>query len=233
MDRRRRVALVIPALNEEASIGDVVRDFRAQPAVELVLVVDNASRDRTGERARSAGAEVVTESRPGYGAALRAGIESAFGLGLEVVVLAEADGTFEPGDLESLLAALEGRDMVLGSRTDCMSGTLRHGNRAVAWLLSALWWRSSCRLTDVGCTYRALTARGWTALRDGVGADGPEFSPQMICAAFEKHLAVCEIPVRYGTRTSGASKHTGSLRATARTAARMLRTILAQRMASR
>lgn len=233
MQRSRRVALVIPALNEEASIATVVRDFRAQPAVELVLVVDNASRDRTGERARSAGAEVVLESRPGYGAALRAGIENAFARGLDIVVLAEADGTFEPGELEPMLAALEGRDLVLGSRTDSMRGALRHGNRAVAWLLSTLWWRSSCRLTDVGCTYRALTARAWDAMRDGVGADGPEFSPQMICAAFERRLAVCEIPVRYGARTSGASKHTGSPWATARTAARMLRAILVQRVAAR
>jgi glycosyltransferase involved in cell wall biosynthesis len=229
----RRVALVIPALDEEASIAGVVRDFRTQPAVELVLVVDNGSRDRTAERARAEGARVLTESRPGYGAALRAGLEHAFGLGLEIVVLAEADGTFDPDDLESLLAALAGRDLVLGSRTAEMRGALRHGNRAVAWLLAALWWRSSCRLTDVGCTYRALTAGAWSALRDGTRADGPEFSPQMICAAFGRRLAVCEIPVRYGARTGGASKHTGSVWAVARTAVRMLRTILAMRIAAR
>lgn len=233
MPRDRRVALVIPALDEEASIAGVVRDFRAQPAVELVLVVDNGSRDRTAERARAEGAQVVAESRPGYGAALRAGIEHAFGLGLEIVVLAEADGTFDPADLESLLAALSGHDLVLGSRTADMRGALRHGNRAVAWLLSALWWRSSCRLTDVGCTYRVLTAEAWTALRDGARADGPEFSPQMICAAFERGLAVREIPVRYGTRARGESKHTGSLPAAARTAARMLRAILAARLSPR
>jgi len=233
MQGARRVALVIPALDEEASIAGVVRDFRARPALECVLVVDNGSRDRTAERARAAGAEVVTESCPGYGAALRAGIEHAFGLGLEAVVLAEADGTFDPADLEPLLAALADHDLVLGSRTRDMRGALRYGNRAVAWLLSALWWRSSCRLTDVGCTYRALTAGAWTALCDGARADGPEFSPQMICAAFRRRLAVCEIPVRYGARTSGASKHTGSTWAAARTAARMLRAILALRIAAR
>ncbi len=233
MDRDRRIALVIPALDEEASIGIVVRDFRAQPALELVLVVDNGSHDRTAERARAEGAQVVTENRPGYGAALRAGIEHAFGLGLEIVVLAEADGTFDPADLGPLLAALAGRDLVLGSRTAEMRGALRHGNRAVAWLLSALWWRRSCRLTDVGCTYRALTAEAWAALRDGARADGPEFSPQMICEAFRRRLAVREIPVRYGARTSGASKHTGSTWAAERTAARMLRTILALRIAAR
>lgn len=233
MYRDRRVALVVPALDEEESIAGVVRDFRAQSALELVLVVDNGSRDRTAARARAEGARVVPESRPGYGAALRTGIEHAFGLGMEIVVLVEADGTFDPADLERLLAALAGHEVVLGSRTAEMRGALRHGNRAVAWLLCALWPRSSCRLTDVGCTYRALTVEAWSALCDDVRADGPEFSPQMICAAFQRGLAVREIPVRYGTRARGESKHTGSVWGASRTAARMLRTILAQRLAAR
>src|SRR6185295_13969619 len=122
MHAGRRVAVVIPALDEEESIAEVVRGFRALGAVELVLVVDNRSRDRTAERAREAGAEVLAESRPGYGAALRAGIERALALGAEVVVLAEADGTFDPADLEAMLAALAGHDLALGSRTEAMRG---------------------------------------------------------------------------------------------------------------
>jgi glycosyltransferase involved in cell wall biosynthesis len=231
MQTGRRVAVVIPALDEEESIAEVVRGFRALGVVELVLVVDNRSHDRTAERAREAGAEVLAESRPGYGAALRAGIERALALGAEVVVLAEADGTFDPADLEALLAALAGHDLALGSRTAAMRGALRHGNRAVARLLSALWPRGSCRLTDVGCTYRALTAGAWNRIRDGARSDGPEFSPEMICAAFAERLAVREIPVRYGARSSGASKHTGSAWAVARTSLRMLRAILARRLA--
>jgi len=228
----KRVAVVVPALDEEGSISAVVHDFRALDAVDLVLVVDNGSRDRTAERARAAGAEVLAESRPGYGAALRAGIERALALGVEVVVLVEADGTFDPADLQPLLAALAGHDLALGSRTAEMGGALRNGNRAVAWLLAALWPKSSCRLTDVGCTYRALTAEAWSRIRAGARADGPEFSPQMICEAFARRLAAREIPVRYGARASGASKHTGSLWAATRTALRMLRAILARRLAA-
>jgi glycosyltransferase involved in cell wall biosynthesis len=230
MHAGRRVAVVVPALDEEESIAEVVRGFRALGTVDLVLVVDNGSRDRTAERARDAGAEVLSERRPGYGVALRAGIERALALGAEIVVLAEADGTFDPADLAALLAALAGHDLALGSRTDAMRGALRHGNRAVARLLAALWPRSSCRLTDVGCTYRALTSAAWSRIRAGARGDGPEFSPGMICAAFAQRLAVREIPVRYGTRVSGASKHTGSLRGTTRTALRMLRAILAMRL---
>ena len=233
MHAGRSVAVVVPALDEEASIGAVVRDFRARPEVDLVLVVDNRSRDRTAERAREAGASVLAEGRPGYGAALRAGIEHVLSLGTEVVVLVEADGTFDAADLENLLAALAGRDLVLGSRTDSLRGALRAGNRAVAWLLASLWPRSSCRLTDVGCTYRALTAEAWGRIRAGARGDGPEFSPQMIAAAFAQRLAVREIRVHYGVRASGASKHTGTPWGVTRTAVRMLGAILARRFAAR
>jgi glycosyltransferase involved in cell wall biosynthesis len=225
----RRVAVVVPALDEEASVAGVVRGFRADPFVDQVLVVDNASRDRTAERARAEGALVVREERPGYGAALRTGIEHALGLGAEIVVLAEADGTFDPSELERLVAPLDRHALVLGSRTQSLRGWLGLGNRAVAAGLAALWPRASCRLTDVGCTYRAFTAAAWRELSAGVDARGPEFSPQMICEAFRRSLPVLEVPVRYLAREGGASKHTGGSLPVLRTAARMLVAILAKR----
>ena len=229
----RRVALVLPALDEEASIAGVVRALHALPEVDLVVVVDNGSRDRTAEEAREAGAVVLAEARRGYGAALRSGIEGALERGAEIIALSEADGTFDPADLARLLAALEGHDLVLGSRTAAMGGALGAGNRLVAGLLAALWRSRACPLSDVGCTYRVLTAAAWRRLGEGAPADGPEFSPQMIGAAFRTGLVVREIPVRYLARVGGASKHGASPFAVARTAARMLRAILAQRFAAR
>src|SRR5262245_61115 len=99
MQSGRRVAVVVPALDEEESIAAVVHGFRALGTVDLVVVVDNGSHDHTGERALAAGAVVIAERRPGYGAALRAGIEHAIGLGAGVVALVEADATFDPTDL--------------------------------------------------------------------------------------------------------------------------------------
>jgi glycosyltransferase involved in cell wall biosynthesis len=223
--------VVVPALDEEASIAEVVRGFAAEAAVAAVIVVDNGSRDRTAERARAAGARVIAEARRGYGAALRAGIEHALAGGAERVALVEADGTFDPLELERLLAPLAGQapmDLVLGSRRADLPGLLGLGNHAVARLLALLWPRRSCALTDVGCTYRAFRAPAWAALRAGVGTDGPEFAPQMIAEAFRRRLRVVEVPVRYRARAGGRSKHTGGL-ATLRTAARMLRAILAKR----
>jgi len=207
-----------------------VRDLCASPAVEQVFVVDNGSRDRTAERARAAGAVVLSEPRPGYGAALRAGIGAALDCGFARVVLSEADGTFDPGELERLLGPLSDHALVLGSRASSLPLALRLGNRAVAALLSALWWRRGIPLTDVGCTYRALTAEAWRELAPRVTASGPEFAPQMVCAAFDLGLAVRELPVRYLERRGGESKHGGRPLAVLRTALRMLRAILRERL---
>lgn len=226
----RRVAVVIPALDEEASIAAVVAEFRALAAVDEVVVIDNGSRDRSAERAAAAGARVVAEARRGYGAALRRGCEEALAGGAELVALCEADGTFAAAELEHLLAPLETVELVLGSRAAQLPGALGLGNRLVARFLAALWPGRSIALSDVGCTYRAFTAATWRRLAPALDADGPAFSPQMMCAAFRAGLAVRELPVRYGARTGGRSKHTGDVRGVLRTALVMLRAILRERL---
>jgi|SoiMethySBSTD1v2_1073268.scaffolds.fasta_scaffold59175_3 hypothetical protein len=233
MFRGVRLAVVVPALDEEASIAEVVESFRRIAAVDEVVVVDNGSRDRTGERARSAGARVLNEPRPGYGSALRAGIGHVIERGAGLVALAEADGTFEAADLEQLLAGLGPEGLVLGSRHARLSGAMRIGNRAVARFLTACWPGSGASLTDVGCTLRLFTAETWARLGPGTSADGPEFSPQMMCEALRQGTGWREIPVRYRSRASGSSKHTGSALATLRTALRMLRAVVRKRLESR
>jgi glycosyltransferase involved in cell wall biosynthesis len=224
------LAVVIPALNEESSIATVVAGLCAQPAVAFVIVVDNGSTDGTAARAARAGALVVHEPRRGYGAALRRGIEEALQRGARSLVLSEADGTFDPAQVEDLRRLLGVHELVLGTRRADLPLAMRWGNRIVAWFLMALWPIRSCALSDVGCTYRALRGRAWTALRSGTLADGPEFAPQMVCEAFRLDLSVTEIPVRYGLRSGGRSKHNAHLWGTLCTAGRMLRCILRKRL---
>ncbi|MEC7723878.1 MAG: glycosyltransferase, partial [Planctomycetota bacterium] len=90
MFRDRTVSLVIPAYNEEDTIGQVVEEFRQEPHLDEILVVDNNCKDRTAERASAAGATVIRESQAGYGAALTAGMNAATG---DLLVLVEADGS--------------------------------------------------------------------------------------------------------------------------------------------
>ena len=81
----------------------------------------------------------------------------------------------------------------------------------------------------MGCTYRTLWAETWTQLRDGTREDGPQFSPEMICEAYRQGMRVIEIPVRYGARLGGESKHSDTLLRVSKTALGMFRTICRKR----
>jgi len=238
MFKNNEVAVIVPAYNEEGTIAEVVREFRAEPLVDRVIVVDNNCKDRTAELAAAAGAEVIAESAKGYGCALRGGLDHAVRTGAKILVLTEADGSFRASDVPKLLSYLEDCRMVLGTRTTRqmveqganMHKALRWGNVMMAKLLELFWYLPhEPRLTDVGCTYRALWADAWVEIRAGTREAGPSFSPEMICAAYQRGLRVIEIPVHYGARRAGESKHSKSLRQVSRTAIGMFRTICRKR----
>jgi glycosyltransferase involved in cell wall biosynthesis len=239
MLEREHVTVIIPAYNEEATIETVVRDFRGHPGVDEVLVVDNNCRDRTAELAKAAGARVVQESKPGYGCALRGGMDAAHD---GVLVLVEADGSFKAHDLPKFLAYLEPDTLVMGTRTTSqmvdqaanMRSLLRWGNVVVGKLVEFFWYLSmEPRLTDVGCTYRALHKSTWLRIRPGVRESGPAFSPEMMCEALRQRIRVIEIPVHYYARMGGESKHSANYAKIARTATMMLRAILRKRLSRR
>jgi UDP-N-acetylglucosamine diphosphorylase / glucose-1-phosphate thymidylyltransferase / UDP-N-acetylgalactosamine diphosphorylase / glucosamine-1-phosphate N-acetyltransferase / galactosamine-1-phosphate N-acetyltransferase len=236
MHAGQRVSVVIPAYNEEATIAEVVRDFAGHPAVDEVVVVDNNCRDRTAELARAAGARVVAESAPGYGCALRRGLDEATG---DVLVLVEADGSFKALDVAKFLAYMQPGTLVLGTRTTRqmvqqganMHSLLRWGNVVVAKLMELMWYISSePRLTDVGCTYRALERDAWQRLRGGLSESGPAFSPEMMCEVLRRRMRLIEIPVHYFARAGGESKHSDSFLKVSRTALMMLRAIVRKRL---
>ncbi|HTF87334.1 MAG TPA: glycosyltransferase family 2 protein [Planctomycetota bacterium] len=236
MLEREHVTVIIPAYNEEATIAAVVSDFRSRAGVDEVLVVDNNCRDRTAELARAAGARVVSETQAGYGCALRAGMDAAVD---GVLVLAEADGSFKAEDLPKFLAYLEPDTLVMGTRTTSqmvdqaanMRSLLRWGNVIVGKLVEVAWYLSmEPRLTDVGCTYRALHKSTWTRIRPGVRERGPAFSPEMMCEALRQRIRVIEIPVHYYARMGGESKHSANYRKISMTALRMLRAIVRKRL---
>ena len=149
----KRVSVVFPAYNEEASISAAVTTFRAVEPVDEVVVVDNNSRDRTAKLAQTAGARVVREELQGYGHALRRGLREAEG---ELVILSEPDGTFVADDVLKLLVYADDAALVLGTRTTRgmiwsganMGPLLRWGNWIVAKLLQVMFGTSS--LSDCG-----------------------------------------------------------------------------------
>lgn len=240
MFEESQVAVVIPAYNEEETIADVVRDFVASPFTDRVIVIDNNCADQTAALAAEAGAEVISESAPGYGCAIRAGLDHAVATGPDSQILAivEADGSFHAADLPKLLHYLSDCRMVLGTRTTRqmveqganMDTKLRWGNVLMAkWLELCWYWPHEPRLTDVGCTYRALWGSTWNTIKAGTTEAGPSFSPEMICEAYRRGLRVIEIPVAYGARLGGESKHSDGFIKVAKTAIGMFKTICRKR----
>src|SRR5215467_5470069 len=141
MMRTDKLALVIPALNEEAALhcllAELPRDF-----AQWVIVVDNGSTDATALVAQEAGAEVVYEPMRGYGRACFAGFKTACRLGAETIIFMDGDGSDDPADLPLILAPLnEGRaDFVLGSRVSqrAEGGAVPLQARLGNWFVSRL-----------------------------------------------------------------------------------------------
>jgi glycosyltransferase involved in cell wall biosynthesis len=207
-----RIAAVIPALDEAPSIARVVEGLRARTDIKIdsVIVVDNGSRDGTGEIARRAGARVVREDRRGYGYACHAGVLAADDA--DVIVLLDGDAADDPDDLprvlEPLLSGLA--DLVVGSRTlgshdaGAMTPQQIVGNRLAAWLMRRLY---GVRVSDLG-PFRAIRRRDVLALEMREMTYG--WSVEMMVKALRAGYRYHEEPVRYHRRI-GVSKVSGTL----------------------
>ena len=131
-------SIVIPAFNEAASIGVVVRDLRAAAGWREVIVVDDGSADSTGTQAAAAGARVVRHPyNKGNGAAVKTGIRHATGA---FVLIADADGQHQPSDAARLVSHLDAYDLVVGARSPGTQATSarRFGNAVLNGLASYL-----------------------------------------------------------------------------------------------
>ena len=197
--RPPRVAVVVPCHNEAATVGKVVRDFRAALPEALVLVVDNASTDATAELARQAGARVLREPRAGKGFALLAGFREARGADLFVMV--DGDDTYPAEDAATLLeAAREGADMVVGTRlVDAEQGAFRaghsFGNQLFNLLVHALF---GVRTRDLFSGYRVLSRRFLETTP--LIARGFEVEAELSLQAVVQGYRTAEVPIRYRAR---------------------------------
>ena len=211
------VDAIIPALDEEEALPGVLAELRGS-GVRTVVVVDNGSRDRTVERARAAGAEVVAEAHRGYGAACLRGVAAcrAHAPRADILVFLDADGSDDPAELAALVAPIvEGRaDFVIGSRIvpgahverGALSPQARAGNLVATLLIRALY---GARHSDLG-PFRAIRFDaldklemrdldwGWTA--------------EMQVKAIRRGLRIAEVPTSWRRRRGGRSKISGTVR---------------------
>jgi glycosyltransferase involved in cell wall biosynthesis len=220
------ISVVIPALNEEEPIAGVVRECFATSVPNEVIVVDNHSADRTADRAREAGARVVTAPR-GYGRACAAGVR-ALSPECEIVVFIDGDGSDCPEFMPQLVDPIAAGkfDFVIGSRT---RGQREPGSMNFQQVLSGRIVGALLRLlygigyTDM-CPFRAI--RRDTLAKLNMCEETYGWNLEMQMKAARAGLRILEIPVNHRRRTGGESKVSGTLRGTFVAGSRILATLL-------
>ena len=220
----KTVSIVFPAYNEAGNIRRAVEDFFLPGVVDEIIVVDNNSRDATAAEAAATRARVVSETKQGYGNALRRGLREATG---DLIIMAEPDGTFVGRDVLKLLAYSDDFDMVCGTRTTKeliweqanMGWFMRVGNWAVAKMIQVLYDGPS--LSDCGCTLRLTHRASLHRFIDDLTVGGSHFLPEMVILGLKRGLRIIEVPVNYRDRV-GESKITGTLTGTLRTGTNMI-----------
>ncbi|MDK1384018.1 glycosyltransferase [Sinorhizobium sp. 8-89] len=196
------VAVLLPCYNEAATIGQVVRGFRAALPSARIYVYDNNSIDGTASQAMLAGATVMQERRQGKGHVVRRMFAD---IDADIYIMADGDGTYSPVDAEDLIRTLvtEQADMVVGIRRHIRieAGRQGHafGNRIFNRLYRSIFGTD---FSDIFSGYRAFSRRfvkSFPALSDGF-----EIETEMSVHASRLKLPVCELELDYGRRPQGS-----------------------------
>ena len=218
-----RISVIIPAYNEESSIG-LVLDALPQEKIHEIIVVDNCSTDATARVAQEHGARVVKEPRKGYGSACLKGIDELDDP--DIVVFIDGDFSDFPEEIVLLISPIETgeKDFVLGSRMILPKSQLallpqaRYGNRLAVFLIKLFFKHE---FTDLG-PFRAIR---YSSLMS-IGMKDMDFgwTVEMQIKAVRNGLRIHEVPVNYRKRI-GISKITGTISGTIRAGTKIIYTI--------
>jgi glycosyltransferase involved in cell wall biosynthesis len=207
----QKVAVIIPAYNEAATLDRTIKQLRAAAAdaqgAFCIIVVDDGSEDETGQIARDAGADRVVRHvvNLGLGAAVRTGLRAARQSGADVVVKIDADGQHEPADIARLIRPIldDEADLVYGNRFAGIEYRMpivrRLGNRMFTWLMRRL---TGWPLRDSQPGIFATSA----GFLDGFRLPGNyNYTQQILLDAYHRGLRFSHVPVTFRERTSGRS----------------------------
>ena len=202
--KSRKIAVLIPCLNEEPTIAKVIHDFQAELPGAAIYVYDNNSSDRTALVAEEAGAHVVREKRQGKGFVIASMFEK---VEADIYVLVDGDDTYPADKVRELLRPVmdDRADMVIGNRLEEFGErSFRRfhlfGNRLVVSLVNLIF---ECKLKDIMSGYRAFS-RDFVR-KVPIVSRGFEVETQMTLQALQYDFVITEVPVPYRKRPEGSS----------------------------
>ena len=198
-----KIGLLLYSEGVEENIAFTIQRYRENAAVSTISVVlphDNVIE----ERVRSCGVKTIVCNKDVtlYGEKIRYALDQ---LDEEIIILAEAEYAYPQHDINKLLEYIKEADMVTGTRTtrqlieqsSDMRGLVRLANIALAKLIEVLWWNREIRVSDVGCTFRAMWRSCYLDLRERLTSRGPELLAEMTVEIMRDRKRMIEIPVNY------------------------------------
>ncbi|HET6817470.1 MAG TPA: glycosyltransferase family 2 protein [Mycobacteriales bacterium] len=213
--RQTDVTVIVPCHNEAVTVAEVVAGFRSQLPQARIIVADNVSTDDTAERARQAGAEVISVPAPGKGRAVRRLFEQCLS---EVVVMVDGDATYDPtvvGDLVHLVAC-EGYDLVNASRAtggdpSAAGGEYRAGHQLGNRMLTGLQRRlTGITLDDILTGYKAMSRRFVSSLP--IRSKRFQLEVEIASHAVAMDFAYTEVTAAYRARPAGSTSKLSTYR---------------------
>ncbi|WP_063935940.1 glycosyltransferase family 2 protein [Actinokineospora spheciospongiae] len=205
-----RALIVVPAWNEEQSVGETVREIRSAVPSIPVLVVSDGSTDRTVEQARAAGALVLElPYNLGVGGAMRAGFRYAVRHGFTAAIQVDADGQHNPAEVPQLLTGLAEADIVIGARFAQDDEYRVRGPRrwAMVVLAKVLSWLAKTKLTDATSGFKVTGGRALPLFAEHYPVEYLGDTIESMVIALRSGCTVTQLPVRMRPRRGGNPSH--------------------------
>ena len=214
-NKKPKIAVVIPCLNEITTIAKVIRDFKTQLPGAKIIVFDNNSTDGSGAAARQEGAEVINEKRQGKGFVVSAILQK---VKADIYVMVDGDDTYPAESVHALLAPVLGNqaDMAVGQRLSDFSDTAfrpmhYRGNQVICSLINMIF---SSSLKDPMSGYRVFNRS--VALEIPIVAAGFDVETEITLQMLYRHFKIVEVEIPYRERPAGSTSKLRTFRDGAR-----------------
>ncbi len=208
------ISVILPCRNEERTVGLCIKKIKkvfSEKKLKGEIIVSDSSTDNSSSIARKLGVKVVKHNKEGYGYAYQEGFKHAKG---NIIIIGDADNTYDFSEIPMLLSKAKGNDLVIGSR---LKGKIKKG--AMPWhhryignpmLSSILRLLFGSKVSDTQSGFRLIKREAWEKLN--LQTTGMEFASEMIIRATKQNMRIAEVPITYYPRKTGSESKLRSLR---------------------